>query len=367
MTTDLGPVFGQKQICGPCVVQYIAYANKHVTIVGEFHDVHGDTHGNPLIHAVDQIASIKNTNETICFIEQSFSGSRMQAQNCLGMMEAMESNSGIDKHFTDVPKPPINIYSTYFNTNNMPIRTIFSDVRHLVPYDMVMLLYHPRDYGALHNYQDSDDMVTDMKLAEKTLIKHLRTRVDAKKLLKTLVLPKKRYKKWFVDLFRILNQTDNDPPDLLREKMAALKTRDRVLYNRLVSHIDTYEDYWAVAPYTIAMGKIEKMRHTESPNFVVEKNKDIKSLFLEMFTFLIDINILTDLFLNTFQNYESIIIVVGCNHLWNISRFFEGIDGVSGMTYKSNYGGNIPEGPASEGRHERPSVPTHYMQRLEIL
>jgi hypothetical protein len=351
---DLGPLFKDRSITGPIAVQYVRLGDKHISIVGEAHTVHGNL-TNIRDHAIEQIKAFGADHETACFLEHSLMGSRMNAQNCLGLLEGLEKDTGSRKHFAEIPRSPIQIYSLYFHTENMPCHTTMADIRHSVPYDIVTLLYYPHDYAALHNYSNTDAIKTDMKVAEKELLKRLKTRNDAKRFLKSLFMPDREYANWFVSLFRKLSPhaTDSNPPDALRGKMRTLKTQKPKIYKKLVLHITSYEHYWASSPYTAAVDKIEQMRHT-----------DVKTLFVEMFTFLVDINIVCDLFLTTIDRFDHVVILVGLNHLWNLARLFDGMPGVLEMSYKCDYGGNIQAGPAQLGAHIRTGSMGH-IERLK--
>ena len=164
--------------------------------------------------------------------------------------------------------------------------------------------------------------------------------------MESFCLPGKSYPRWFVNVYRSLNDTNDDPPDTLRNHMAMLREKNKVMFDNLVSHIESYYDHWAVSPYTLAVQRIESMRKTADFELVSEKNEEAMSLFIEMSTFLMDIYIIADIYLGAFERHDHIVILTGANHTANISRFFTKYCVNTTVTMKQNEKGNIPSGKA---------------------
>lgn len=330
---DLGPMFGTDAITGPILVQYIQWHGLKLYLIGEEHFTNG-TPSRDKIHVIEQLLQYSKRHKTRCYTELS----------------PTEMKYHFDSTTLTTAKSPLGVYAHYWWNGMFPghdHKLIFSDTRKLPPYDIYNLIVYPVSFAFEHfGFKMSSHVMKVRKLskqAEKEVFKHVATREKAKEFLESLVMPDKSYAQWFVKLYKDINETDDDPPSLLRTQMTELRTRSPTMYERLVRHIDGYYGAWSTSPYTAAFERIESMRKTANTKVVVELHSPVRAVFDEMTTHLMDVYILLDLLLDVPSAKETVVVLSGANHSTNLARFFAED---SQIHFKFNKNGNITQGNA---------------------
>lgn len=331
---DLGPLFGDKAIKGPIVVCYLKAHGRDIYLVGEKHTVNGTFESDNERHAVSQIAACVDP-VTVC-TELTF----LQMQNWSYYCSEASGKMGY------YGKSPMYTYGYCLFTRQLKEthNTIPIDSRKVSPYDLYTMIVDPDLYCFEHYIQNYTGMLPQVRLwakqAEKAVIKNMQTRKSAISFLESLYMPDLDYPGWYKDLHKTITGQEINSP--LRDRMAALKKKTPDVYKDLVQHMRSYYQRWARTPYTIALGKIQQQRHTLSPRLLRSKNKDALDLFVELTSYLLDLNFILEVFLS--EN-KTVCLLAGLAHVEGIARFFS----KETIHMKIDKDGNIPEGPAVHG------------------
>jgi hypothetical protein len=241
------------------------------------------------------------------------------------------------------------------NSHPVNLNTIYADIRRMAPYYLYVLIYEPVLFAyERYNYSMNEKLPEVRKLAkkaEKLFLKHLATRAKAQQFLNALVLPEKKYPHWFVSLYQEIHETEEYPPSPLKNDMDKLSSLD---YQKVKQHISYYHTKWAVSPFTQAMLKLENIRDSASTRVIGQVNNIAKDLFLEMFTFLLDIYVIVHLLNHPPKRNEIVVMLTGAQHTDNLTRFLAPDSEV--VSSKFDAKGNIPEGEAIQGFGEIPPL-----------
>jgi len=355
--TGLGPLFGEKAIVGPYVVQYVVCAGVHIYLIGEIHKVKGRSDTEIDKTAVDQLRvyAQNQTRPVVCYCESS-------PQHALYGLIEMEKEMHIGKktNILQVAESPLYGYIGYAAKNKLPnTENVYADVRNFSPYDLYTLIMTPHiymieRYGAIPTQQQRKNVRKWAKIAENAIVQHLSTRAETKAFLLSLCLPGTDYPEWFVLLYQTINETPERPPAPLRDLMNTLRESKPDLYARVVNHIRNAHGKWNVAHFSTAMKRVESMRITREEALVAEKNQLADGLFTELSAFLFDIFVIVDLLVRVgdgrLESGDTVAMFAGAKHTENITQFFKyqlGCD--TYYKHDTTGAGNIPEGAATIG------------------
>jgi hypothetical protein len=347
----LGPLFGSRAITGPVLVQYVKWHGLKIYLIGEEHFTNGSKSNAHESHVIELLCEYSKTHKTRCYTE----------------FNAREMVYQVDSSTISTAKSPLCTYAHYWWNKRFPDshRQVFADARKLAPYDLYTLITYPMSFAYQHFGDDMPSHVASVrkysKIAEKEIYKHIASRDAAKVFLESLVLPDKDYPGWFVKLYRGIYETEDVPPAPLRDKMIVLQERSPVLFERLTAHINGYYSAWAVSPYTAAFVRIDALRNTANSKVLAEKNPDVRAVFDEMTTFLLDVFVLLDILLNMPDSKETVLVLSGANHSVNLARFFAPD---AEIRFKYDKLGDIPAG---DSRTETAYIPAKVPNVLRAL
>ena len=330
----LGPIFGTNAIKGPILVCYMKVDNKELYLVGEEHNTNGTYEDDLDKHVVAQMLAYNKkltvfSEFTVLQLRDSF----MYFNNIQTKNKEYYGNS------------PNGTYGHYLFNNSTSLHTIIiADSRKIPPYDIYTLIVDPSVYCFEHYYQNYIEMLPTVrkwaKHAEKTIVKNISTRAKAKAFLESLYMPGQDYPDWYKEIIREPSGASGQ----LREKMEKLKIKDLETYQELVDHMRSYYyNRWARTPYTVALNKIEAMRLTKNSRMVASKKPEAKRLFIELTSYLLDLNVILEFCLSEDKRF---VAIAGLEHIGAIVKFFEK---KTNIYSKFDKHGNIPEGPAIHG------------------
>lgn len=330
----LGPLFGTRPMKGPIVVCYLQTEGRDIYLIGEKHTVNGTFESDMDKHAVSQIAAYDNP-VTLC-TELTF----LQMQNWSYYCSEV---SGAMGYYGKSP-----MYTCGYFLFNRKLKethsTIPIDSRKAAPYDIYTMIVDPELYCFEHYIQNYSAMLPQVRLwakqAERSIINNMQTRKKAMAFLESLYMPGLDYPGWYKALHKTITSQDISSP--LRDRMSALREKKPDVYEKLVQHMRSYYQRWARTPYTIALGKIQKERRTLSPRLVRSKNKDALDLFVELTSYLLDLNFILEVYLS--EN-KTVCLLAGLAHVEGICRFFN----KETIHMKMDKDGNMPEGHAVHG------------------
>lgn len=332
----LGSVFGTKAIKGPVCVCYLESDGKELYLVGEEHHTNGTYENDLEKHVVAQM--LKSKKRLTVFSEFTL----LQLRD--SFMYYSNSQTGNKNYYGHSPN---GTYGYYFGNDLTSMhKTVIADARKIPPYDIYTMIIDPSVYCFEHYYQNYMEMLPTVrkwaKQAEKAVVKHISNRTEAKIFLESLYMPGQDYPLWYKSICKLIN--NSEPSNPLREKMEKLKSKDPTMYQNIVDHMRSYYyGRWARTPYTVAMNKIEGMRLTANSRMVGSKKPEAKRLFIELTSYLLDLNVILDFYLSGEKQF---VLLAGLEHVGAIVDFF----GQRSTVYsKFDKNGNIPEGPAIHG------------------
>jgi hypothetical protein len=344
---DLGPLFASKSIKGPLVVSYASVNDRDFYFVGEDHSKNGLYRGESDVglHVIEHLRNYNEHNRVRCYCE-------------LSTREIHSYVSDLDVEPGDTPKiyqakSPLYAYAWCLSKQMFPVDkhdAVFCDMRKCAPYDVYSIIIDPFLFALEHHgerfYSHMPTIMKRAKSAEKTIVRHINTRAKAKNFLEAFYLADKQYPKWFVQLYKDVNETDDMPPSPLRDTMRALLERDQGMYNVVAQHMRTYYAKWDASPFTAAFERIESMRRTLSLRLVAQQNKYAMALFVELTNFLMDLYIILDIVSRPLEPGTTVVVLSGAQHTEHLARFFAMFGTV---VTKSDLECDIPEGVARDG------------------
>jgi hypothetical protein len=345
---DLGPLFGTKAIVGPILVIHVDFDGTHIALVGENHEVKGDT-TRLEDTAVEQLAKYSNrkTCQVLCYCECTETYATHGYMKMRGRMEVE------NRRAVDVAQSPLWAYIAYSRTLK-GIKNCFADVRNMPPYDLYKLITDPEIFK-LEHFGLFTDTKTDKKvrrwakLAEKSVIENIPNRTQAKSFMESLCLPDRQYPRWFVVLYKTINETDQQPPALLRDMMMELRRLDGNSYALVIEFISYLHGKWAIDPYTRAMSRVAAMRQTHASKLVAQIQSKADQLFIELSCFLLDVFVVLDILLKKLKGAlgegHDVVLFAGAKHAENVAMFFAKWMRCK-VGYKFAADGNIAAGPA---------------------
>lgn len=363
----LGPLFADRCVTGPLLIQYFELFGAHFYFIGESHVLNGrdDTNAH---HVIEQLKTYGKTNRVVCYCEATENDIQYNAYHLEERMYLRNT-----KNILDVATSPLNAYIGYAHVRKElgNCETVCSEIRRYPPFDVYTMMVRPiaymlDRYNTMMNPEIETKVRKWSKLAEKMIIKHIATRDQAKWFLESLCLANLDYPKWFVQLYEKIHETKDQPlPTPLRVKMHRLREQNVALYDRVVVHIRSYYENWAVTPYTAAIEKIEDMRHTAASKVVAQTDTDTFRVFVELTTFLFDISVILDVLLNEHQIKQgnTVVVLAGAAHAEHLASFFEPLVGNDKMCHKYGANGVLPAGPPLSGIHNfQRSIPRRLRQ-----
>lgn len=103
------------------------------------------------------------------------------------------------------------------------------------------------------------------------------------------------------------------------------------------------------------------MRKTANTKVVAQTNSRVNAIFDEMTTFIMDIFVLLDIFIDVPSPNEIVVVLCGANHAVNLARFFAKD---AEICFKFDKHGNIAEG---HSQHEAAFIPAKVPKLLRDL
>jgi hypothetical protein len=347
---SLGSLFGTEKILGPVCVNYCKWQDRDIFFIGEVHELNGDRDGSKDDYVIEHLKKACRTSKVRCYYE----GTPQHAHNASIILNVLSKQHN-EKNIYRLSDNPTMSYGYFAWNQQFPrsLENIYADLRRTAPYILYTLVYDPQLF-ALEKYGIFMDnhMPKVRKLAkkiEKVFLRKLSTRQKAQEVLNALVLPEYDYPHWFRKLYEEAYEDKTPPPSFLKENIAKLSPEN---YQRLKLHIHYYHTKWAVTPFTKAMMRFEGLRVSASSRVIGQVNNTAKDLFIEMFTFLLDIYVITDILNRPPEANEIIVALTGAQHTENLTRFFA--QDSTQVLSKWDATGNIPEGPARESFGEIP-------------
>jgi hypothetical protein len=352
----LGPLFEEKAIVGPCVVQYFMFSGVHVHLIGEVHKVRGNS-DNISKTAVDQLRvySRNQSRPVVCYCESS-------PQHALyGVIEMKKEQELMGKkNILQVAESPVYGYLGYSAQDKLTnTENVYADIRNFSPYDLYTLIMTPEiylleRYGIIPSQQQRTNVRKWAKIAEKAIVQHISTRDKTKAFLLSLCLPGSDYPDWFVELYKRIHETADSPPAPLRDMMRQLQQSNVDHFERVVRHIRHLHGRWNVSPFTAALKRVESMRLTRDTRLVAENNSIADGLLIELSAFLFDVFVILDILIRVnkdkFKKGDTVVMFAGAKHTENITLFFKYQLGCDAFYKYDKEGlGNIPEGAAIVG------------------
>lgn len=353
----LGPLFEEKAIVGPCVVQYFIFSGMHIYLIGEIHKVRGNSDKNISKTAVDQLRvySRIQSRPVVCYCESS-------PQHALYGVIKMEKEQELmgKKNVLEVAESPVYGYLGYSAQDKLKnTENVYADIRNYSPYDLYTLIMTPdiymlERYGIIPSQQQRQNVRRWAKVAEKVIVQHITTRDKTKAFLLSLCLPELDYPEWFIELYKTIHETTDSPPAPLRDMMRQLRQSNMDHFVRVVGHIRHLHRRWNVSPFTAAMKRVESMQLTRDKHLVAENNSIADGLLIELSAFLFDTFVITDILVRfnqgKFESGDTVVMFAGAKHTENITLFFKHQLGCDAFyKYDKEGRGNIPEGEAIVG------------------
>jgi hypothetical protein len=349
---DLGPLFGTRAIGGPIAVIYTMFDGIHLYWIGEQHDIQGNIE-HKRTTVVEQLRTFtkEQSRKVLCYCESSARHADVGIIIIIDE-EARKTGSSI----LELAKSPIWTYIGYASHGKIPnIDNCYADIRNMAPYNLYTLIttpdaYRVETFGPITTMAERAKVRRFAKLAEKAVLEHITTRLEARAFLESLCLVDSCYPDWFVELYKKINETSESPPAPLRNMMARLQScREGAYYNLVVDYMRHLHGKWAVDPYTLAMARVISMRQTRVPNLVAQTNANADHLFIEMSAFLMDIFVIVDVLIRSVEGSlspgDTAVFFGGGKHAENISMFFAWKLRCE-TRYKFDAHGDIREGPA---------------------
>jgi hypothetical protein len=331
----LGPLFGDGAIDGPILVHYFDLNGIHFYLVGERHSLNGIDRDHPKNHAIQQLVAYCQTHRVRCYSEST-------EKDCMYNYYELSKHTQAGQTMCHAARSPLTAHLGHVATRRISCENVFADIRKLPPYNMYTLIIDPLVY-MLERHNTLFEPTVERRVrkfakkAEKLVIRHVATRNQAKSLLEALCLPDHSYPPWFVSLYKEIEETEESPPDTLRDMMRSMRDAHPGIYKAIVSHIRSYYKRWAMTPYSRA--------HTRVSLVVAQTDPAARALFIELSTFLLDIFVVLDLFLreSEMRPGDTILVLTGAAHSEHILRFFESLFPIE-VRSKFDNTGRIPAG-----------------------
>ena len=359
----LGLLFGERPITGPNLVEYTVFQGVHIYMIGERHDKNGNVERKS-DHVVEKIMAFSANNKSACYIE-STDGHARDAFTVIKDRMKREHTKDILK----VADSPLFSYIGYMGMNDMSsVSTVMADIRNDTPYNIYTLLtntdfYIYENYGFNKTNDDLKKVRKLAKLAEKAIVRNIPTRIKAAEFFDSLYLPDVQYPEWFVSLYQTIAGNNIYPPSPLKDKMNALRTLSLSDYDSVTRHVRSLYRVWKMTPlpFTVAMERVESMRHTKSNALVAQTSEDAHRLFLELGSYLFEINVIVDILIKirnkTYDAGDSVVILCGMKHAASIGLYFGcGINLPIYHKIDKGYEGTIPAGEANNGTYMLPNM-----------
>jgi len=290
------------------------------------------------MHFLDAVRNyaINNENKKIGIIyEECFEGMVTKTKH----IKLVSSESMLDK------------LSTFGSERRMPrnVSITFGDARFMAPLDSITALYD-HETVLFNRYRRNLRKVwttfrynfeKQCKALEKKVITHTNTRKKLVKFVRSLILPRVPYPKWFDDRY----VTQENP---IKEMLSSLPNKE---YDRLETFLMQHLGHLLDAndEYSPLMEKIEDRRNTASSNLEYEKSPSLQKFFIILFSVVQDIYMLCNYLLEG-QEYDNYIFIVGAVHAQSMSQYLNELPSKKySKVYRSNESGCIDMSKSMSG------------------